>query len=115
MKRYDFVAGVPCSGLKDFIKDIKRYIPCTREDEALAMAVGAYLAGKKPLVYLQNSGLGNIVDATTSLLEPYGIDIDLVVSLRTRPRHHAFMGKVTVRLLKLLNYKRYRIVEQCGE
>jgi len=115
MKKYDFIAGIPCSGLKDLIKDIERYVPCTREDEALAMAVGAYLAGKRPLVYLQNSGLGHIVDAATSLLEPYGIDIDLVVSLRTRPRHHAFMGKITKKLLKVLNYKKYKIVEQCEE
>jgi len=115
MNKHDFVTGVPCSSLKTFIKGIKSYIPCTREDEAVALAAGAYLAGKKPLVYLQNSGLGNIVDVTTSLLNPYDIDVDLLVSLRTRPEHHAFMGSITVKLLKLLGCRNYTIVKQCKE
>jgi len=113
MKKYDFVVGVPCSGIKNRIKEIKEYIPCTREDEALAMAVGAFLTGKKPLVFLQNSGLGNVVDAITSLLKPYGIEIDLLISLRRKPRHHAFMGKITIPLLKLLEYKSYEVVDEC--
>jgi len=113
MKEYDFVVGVPCSGIKDKIGKIKKYIPCTREDEALSMATGAFLAGKKPLVFLQNSGLGNTVDAITSLLKPYGIEIDLLISLRRKPEHHAFMGKITIGLLKLLEYKNYKVVDEC--
>ncbi|MCK4817160.1 hypothetical protein KA005_15425, partial [bacterium] len=85
-------------------------IPCTREDEAMALAVGAYLAGKKPLVFLQNSGLGNIVDIITSLLKPYGIKIDLLISVRNKPEHHALMGKITRKLLKLLEYEDYELV-----
>ena len=113
MKRYDFIAGIPCSQLNDFITEIESYIPCTREDEAMALAVGAYLAGKKPLVFLQNSGLGNIVDIVTSLLKPYGIEeIDLLISVREKPQHHAFMGKITKKLLKLLEYKNYTLIRQ---
>lgn len=112
MKKYDFIVGIPCSRLKDFAEKIENYIPCTKEDEAVALAAGAYLAGKKPLVFLQNSGLGNIVDITTSLLKPYGIRVDLLISLRNKPEHHAFMGKITKRLLKLLEYKNYKLVEQ---
>ena len=112
MKKYDFVAGIPCSRLKDFIDKIENYIPCTREDEAMALAVGAYLVGKKPLVFLQNSGLGNMVDIITSLLNPYGIEIDLLISIRNKPEHHAFMGKVTKKLLKLLEYKKYKLLIQ---
>lgn len=110
MKKYDFIVGVPCSKLKNFTDKIKNYIPCTREDEAVALAVGAYLAGKKPLVFLQNSGLGNIVDIITSLLKPYDIRIDLLISLRKKPEHHAFMGKITKKLLKLLEYEDYKLV-----
>ena len=109
MKKYNFIVGIPCFKLKDFTKKIKNYIPCTREDEAMAIAVGAYLAGKKPLVFLQNSGLGNIVDIITSLLKPYGIEIDLLISIRDKPQHHAFMGKITVQLLELLEYKNYMV------
>ncbi len=110
MKKYNFIAGVPCSRLKGFIAKIENYIPCTREDEAMALAVGAYLVGKKPLVFLQNSGLGHIVDITTSLLKPYGIVIDLLISVRSKPEHHAFIGKITKRLLKLLENKNYKLI-----
>ncbi len=109
-REYDFIVGVPCSRLKDFTDRIENYIPCTREDEAMALAVGAYLAGKKPLVFLQNSGLGNVVDIITSLLKPYGIKIDLLISVRNKPEHHAFMGKITKKLLKLLEYEDYELV-----
>ncbi|HCJ66668.1 MAG TPA: hypothetical protein DHV62_04905 [Elusimicrobia bacterium] len=112
MKKYDFIVGIPCSKLKDLTDEIKNYIPCTREDEAMALAVGAFLVGKKPLVFLQNSGLGNITDIITSLLKPYGIKIDLLISLRTNPEHHAFMGKITKRLLKLLEYEDYKLITQ---
>lgn len=110
MKKYDFIVGVPCSQLKCFICKIENYIPCTREDEAMALAVGAYLVGKKPLVFSQNSGLGNMVDIITSLLEPYGIEIDLLISVRNKPEHHAFMGKITRKLLKLLDYKKHKLI-----
>jgi len=109
-RKYDFIVGVPCSRLKDFTDRIENYIPCTREDEAMALAVGAYLAGKKPLVFLQNSGLGNVVDIITSLLKPYGIKIDLLISVRNKPEHHIFMGKITKKLLKLLEYEDYELV-----
>ena len=111
MEEYDFVVGIPCSKLIEYIDGISNYIPCTREDEAVALAVGAYFAGKKPLVFMQNSGLGNIVDVVTSLLKPYGININLLISVRNKPEHHAFMGKITLDLLKLLDYEKYRLVK----
>jgi len=107
MSEHNFIVGIPCSKLKFFTDDIKNYIPCTREDEAMALAVGAYFVGKKPLVFLQNSGLGNIVDIITSLLKPYDIKIDLLISTRRNPKHHAFMGKITQKLLDLLEIKVY--------
>jgi len=111
-KKYDFIVGVPCSGLSRFTDRIERYIPCTREDEALALAVGARLVGKRPLVFLQNSGLGNVIDVITSLLKPCDIKIDLLISVRNKPEHHSFMGKITVKLLKLLEYKDYKLVKK---
>jgi len=115
MKKYqkhNFIVGVPCSELKYFTDKIENYIPCTREDEAMALAVGAYLVGKKPLVFLQNSGLGNVVDIITSLLKPYNIKIELLISVRNKPEHHAFIGKITKRLLKLLEYNNCKLLIQ---
>ena len=117
---YDFFVGIPCSRLKEFIDDIQndpevRYIPCTREDEAMGIAVGAYLTGKKPVVFTQNSGLGNMVDIITSLLKPYGISIHILISSRSKPMHHQFMHKITRPLLKLMEYDNVRIIDQEDE
>jgi sulfopyruvate decarboxylase TPP-binding subunit len=106
-----FVVGVPCSKLKDKV-DYNKAIIATREDEALSMAVGASLMGKETQVFMQNSGLNNALDVITSLLKPYNISIPLLISLRTKPEHHSFMGKVTIKLLELLDYKNYEIVEE---
>ena len=100
--KHDFIFGVPCSKL-----DYESYVPCTREDEALALAAGVYLGGKAPAVFMQNSGLGHCVDIITSLLKPYDIKIDLIISLRFEPEQHKLMGRITHDLLKLLNYDAY--------
>jgi len=103
--------GVPCSKLKEYITDAE--IPCTDEGEAMALAAGAWFAGKKPVVYMQNSGLGNIVDVVTSLYKPYNIPLPhLILSIRHSPKHHQFMGKITTDLLDMLEYKNVEIVEQ---
>lgn len=109
---FNFFIGVPCSGIKEFIKEVQcdednKYIPVTREDEAVAIAVGAYFAGKKPLVFMQSSGLGNAVNIVTSLLKPYGINVHFLISVRKSPFEHAFMYKITKSLIKLLKYNRY--------
>lgn len=95
----DIILGVPCSDLK-----MESALPCTREDEAVAIAVGAWLSGAEPLVFMQNSGLGNCVDIITSLLKPYGIHIKIIIANRKTPEHHALMGKITKDLLRLMEY-----------
>ena len=112
---YDFFVGVPCSQLNDFIKELildekMQYVPVTKEDVAMGLAVGAYMSGKKPLVFLQNSGLGHLVNVIASLLKPYGVSIHLLISVRTKPFQHFFMHKITESLLKLLKYDDYTLV-----
>jgi phosphonopyruvate decarboxylase len=114
---YNFFVGVPCSGLKPFINDLTAdkelpFIPAPREDVALAMAAGAAMAGRKPLVYLQSSGLGHLVNPITSLLKPYGISVHLLISLRTQPFEHFEMHRVALPLLELLDYNDYTIIEE---
>ena len=114
---YDFFVGVPCSFLKGFIHEMEtdtstEFIPATREDVALSIAVGAYFAGKKPLVYIQSSGLGHLVNAITSLLTPYDIPVHILVSLRRAPFEHFEMYRISRDLLKLMNYDNYTIVEE---
>lgn len=54
----------------------------TREEEAFGIAAGLYLGGARPTVMLQSSGLGNSINALTSLLVPYQIPMLIVVSMR---------------------------------
>lgn len=103
--------GVPCSRLKDRIGDVE--VNCTSEAEAMALAVGAWFAGVTPVVYMQNSGLGHIVDIVTSLYKPYEIPLPrMLLSIRNAPLHHAFMGKITKKLLDCMEYNNVEVIEQ---
>lgn len=59
-----------------------RLVLATREEEAFGIAAGLYLAGARPTVMLQSSGLGNSLNAITSLLLPYQIPVLMVLSMR---------------------------------
>jgi sulfopyruvate decarboxylase subunit alpha len=70
--------------LRDFderFRDV-RLLLATREEEAFGIAAGLYLGGRRPAVLLQSSGLGNSLNALTSLLLPYRIPCVIVVSMR---------------------------------
>ena len=103
--------GVPCSKLKEDIKDVE--IHCSSEEEAMSIAAGAWLAGKEPTVYMQNSGLCRILDHVLSLYHPYEIPLPkLLLSIRHTPHHHKFCGEVSHDILKLLKWKNVEIKEQ---
>lgn len=82
----DFVTGVPDSDFKGLIADLEttqlgeRYVLATREDNAIAMAVGARLAGRKPLMFMESSGVGNAIDALTSLAMVYEVPMVILIS-----------------------------------
>lgn len=57
----------------------------TREEEAVGIAAGLYLAGQRPALLMQSSGVGNTLNAVTSLLLAYQIPAILVVSMRGDP------------------------------
>jgi sulfopyruvate decarboxylase subunit alpha len=67
--------------LEDRFRDI-RAILATREEEAFGIAAGLYLGGRPPCVMLQSSGLGNSLNAITSLIVPYQIPMLMLVSMR---------------------------------
>jgi len=103
--------GVPCSKLKDRIKDVD--INCTSEEQAFALACGCILAGQNPSVYCQNSGLARAIDILASLYLPYKIPYPhLILSKRIKPYHHSFIGGMTDDLLRMLNYQNVEIIEQ---
>lgn len=105
------IIGVPCSNFSGLI-DYDNVIISTTEEEAIGIAVGAKLMGKNSLVFMQNSGLLRCGDIITSLLKPYDIKIDLLISIRHKPEHHYYAGLITKDYLKLLKYKNYKFIEE---
>ena len=115
----DFYAGVPDSQLKALCNylmdrygsDPAHHIIAANEGNAAALAAGYHLAtGKVPVVYLQNSGLGNIINPAASLLNEkvYGIPCLFIVGWRGEPGvhdepQHVFQGEITLPLLENLD------------
>ncbi len=84
---YDFFTGVPCTIIGNLINTLTdspdvTYIPAVREDAAVGVASGAYMAGKIPVVLMQNSGLGQCLNTLTSLNLIYKIPCLLIVTWR---------------------------------
>lgn len=107
---FDFYSGVPCSFLKNLINYTTNhcnYLAATNEGEAVAVAAGAFLAGKKPVVLMQNSGLTNAVSPLVSLNYLFRLPVLGFVSLRGEPGipdepQHQLMGRITTQMLDLV-------------
>src|SRR5262245_35991219 len=108
---FDFFAGVPCSLIEDLIATLEAhprlpYIATPREDVAVGLAAGAWFAGRRPVVLMQNSGLGTSLNALASLSLMYGLPALLVVTWRGHggkdAPEHVLMGEISPRLLDLL-------------
>lgn len=115
----DFYTGVPDSLLKNLCAYItdhaekKNNIIAANEGGAMGLAAGHYLAtGKAPVVYMQNSGLGNTVNPLMSLTDKdvYNIPVLLVIGWRGEPGvhdepQHVKQGKATLPLLEAMGIK----------
>ena len=106
---FDFFTGVPCSLAKSLIATLEErggYVPETREDAAVGLAAGAYLAGKQPTVIMQNSGLGVCVNALASLSLMYNFPCLLLITWRgyqgKDAPEHLVMGDISPTLLSTL-------------
>ncbi len=112
----EFFTGVPDSQLKELCnylisEEPENHLICANEGNAVAVAAGNYLAtGNIPVVYLQNSGIGNIINPVTSLLSEtvYGIPCIFIVGWRGEPNvkdepQHIFQGEITLDMFKVLN------------
>jgi sulfopyruvate decarboxylase subunit alpha len=107
----DFVASVPCVYLKDLLELIEKddcivHVPVTREEEGVGICAGAYMGGRRPALLMQNSGLGNCLNALASLNLLYGIPLLMIISHRgvegERVSAQVPMGYLTEPLLELL-------------
>lgn len=115
----DFYTGIPDSRLKALCNYListyginpKHHIIAANEGNCTALAAGYHLAtGKVPVVYMQNSGEGNIINPVASLLNDkvYAIPVVFIVGWRGEPGihdepQHIYQGEVTVKLLEDMN------------
>lgn len=113
--QHTFITGVPDSVFKSLIIEVNQdkrlhSIITNNEGESCALAAGYHLAtGQVPVVYMQNSGLGNAVNPLTSLLDEYiyAIPTLLLIGWRAVPGEkdepqHKRMGEITPSLLSLM-------------
>ncbi|MEV0730595.1 thiamine pyrophosphate-binding protein [Polymorphospora sp. NPDC050346] len=98
--------GTPCgilAPLYDQLGTAADLWTVPREDNAVGVAAGAAMTGKSPVVLMQNSGLGQSVNAIASLVVPYQIPMLLIVSMRGVPpdftTENLVMGRLTEPLL----------------
>lgn len=112
-RRMTFVAGTPCSYLRPFINRViddpeLEYRDAANEGDAVALAAGAAVGGRSGLAIFQNAGLGNAVNALSSLCFPFRIPVMLIVTHRGQPGgpadepQHELMGRITTDLLDVL-------------
>lgn len=127
----DFFTGVPDSQLKplcDYLMntygiDKNHHIIAANEGCCTALAAGYHLStGKVPVVYMQNSGEGNIINPVASLLNDkvYAISAVFIVGWRGEPGihdepQHIYQGEVTVKLLEDMDIKTFVIGKDTSE
>jgi sulfopyruvate decarboxylase subunit beta len=81
----DLVATLPCDRLKNLLPLVsKRFfeVPLTREEDGVGICAGAFLAGAKPLMLIQSTGIGNLLNAISSLNFTYELPLPIVASWR---------------------------------
>jgi phosphonopyruvate decarboxylase len=125
-----FVTGVPDSLLKSVCACFtsrfppRNHVIATNEGSAVGLAIGNYLVtGRPALVYMQNSGLGNVVNPVTSLATPevYGVPMIFMIGwrgeiledgsqLKDEPQH-VLQGRITIAQLNIMGVP-FRIVDE---
>ena len=127
----DFYTGVPDSQLRalcDYLMEVygidsKHHVIAANEGNCTALAAGYHLAtGKIPVVYMQNSGEGNIINPVASLLNDkvYGIPMIFIVGWRGEPGvhdepQHIYQGEVTIKLLEDMGIETFVVGKETTE
>jgi phosphonopyruvate decarboxylase len=127
----DFYTGVPDSQLKALCNylmnrygiDPKHHIIAANEGNCTALAAGYHLAtGRVPVVYMQNSGEGNVINPVASLLNDkvYAIPVIFIIGWRGEPGihdepQHLYQGEVTIKLLEDMDIATFIIGKETAD
>lgn len=110
----NFIVSLPCVNLGKLMELVEEdaeiiHVPVTREEEGFGICAGAFMGGKKPGILMQNSGLGNSVNALASLFELYKIPVLMIMSHRGTEGEfmgaQVPMGRATPMVLDAMNIK----------
>jgi len=110
----DFIVSLPCVNLGKILKIIEKdekiiHVPVTREEEGIGICAGAFLGGKKTGILMQNSGLGNCINALTSLYQLYSLPLVMIMSHRGTKGEPIVgqvpMGIATPKILEAMDLK----------
>lgn len=113
----DFIVSVPCVNLSKLLNMIDDddeiiHIPVTREEEGIGICAGAYLGGKKTAILMQNSGLGNSINALKSLTQLYEFPLVMIMSHRGTEGENICgqvpMGESTPRILEAIAFQFFK-------
>ena len=112
----NLATSVPCVNLQELLALVENdeeiiHVPVTREEEGVGICAGAWMAGRRPALLMQNSGLGNSINALASLDMLYGIPLLMIISHRGGKDEPIIgqvpMGQLTVPLLDAMKIRRY--------
>jgi len=112
----DFAASVPCVNLQQLLSLVGDdpqiiHIPVTREEEGVGLCAGAWIGGRRPALLMQNSGVGNSINALASLDFLYGIPLMMIISHRGCEGEPIVgqvpMGRLTPGLLDVMEIPRF--------
>ena len=107
----DFYLSVPCKLLANMIDILEKdkdvyYSAVPREEEGMGICAGAYLGNKFPCIMMQNTGIGNSVNAIVSLLQLYSFPVIFLISYRGTVGEQigaqGSMAKITEEILETL-------------
>jgi len=108
----NLATSVPCVNLQELLTLVENdeeiiHVPVTREEEGVGICAGAWMAGRRPALLMQNSGLGNSINALASLDMLYGIPLLMIISHRGGKGEPIIgqvpMGQLTVPLLDAMD------------
>ena len=93
-----------------------RVVTCTREEEAVGIAMGSYAVGRRAVVLMQSSGFGNTINAIASLCIPHRLPIPMVINLRGELGDFNIcqvpLGRATRPILDVLGLPHYTLTEE---
>ena len=107
----NFFLSVPCKLLSNMIAILEEdkevfYSAVPREEEGMGICAGAFLGNKLPCIMMQNSGIGNSINAIVSLLQLYQVPVVFLISFRGTPGEsvgaQGGMASVTEEILETL-------------